>query len=297
MAKLSDNPITQTDIKEYLSNYSDFSFELRVLKEFVDSGFNCEHGGTYKDPVTSKSREYDIRALMQEGLFRTHLSIECKNLRENFPLVVHCLMRKKNESYNELIYTFKPENESQQIGSFSIPMAMPFADFSYSKKVQNVSLYPKEQFVAKSVSQIGRRQENGEITSNDEEVFDKISQAINSAFDLISEAHYLDTNRNPLFISFICPVLVIPDSSLCQAKYSDDGEQLGEPEQICHISYYIGKEWIVGSKPNLLGYILSHLEIVTYSEIKTFIQTYLGDYKKRCFSVINSGPGFLERLS
>ncbi len=267
MSKLSPNPITQSDIKKYLSSYSDFSFELRVLKKFVDMGFKCSHGGTYEDPVTGKSREYDIRALIQTGFIRVHLSIECKNLRENFPLVVHCLERKDNESYNELIHTFQPKAPTQQVGPISLPLPSTFMEISQSIRIQQFSLYPEKQFVAKSADQVGKRQDNGDITSTDGEVFDKISQAINSSRDLISEAHYLDTDIYPTYLTLVCPVLVIPDSSLWQVKYSDDGEQIGEPKQINHVSYYIGKEWTVGDKLHSLNYTISHLEIVTYSEI------------------------------
>lgn len=102
--KLIPNPITETDIEEYLNDFADFSFELRVLKELSGLSLRCEHGGTYDDPVTGKSREFDIRALYQEGAIRVHLSVECKNLHPNFPLVMHCLRRKQNEAYNEWIY-------------------------------------------------------------------------------------------------------------------------------------------------------------------------------------------------
>jgi hypothetical protein len=36
-----------------------------VLKELGDLKLRCQHGGTYDDPVTGKSREFDIRALNQ----------------------------------------------------------------------------------------------------------------------------------------------------------------------------------------------------------------------------------------
>lgn len=292
MSKLSPDPIVQTDIKKYLNNYSDFSFELQVLKKFSDLGFECSHGGTYEDPVTNKSREYDIRALLQKKFLRIHLSVECKNLRENFPLVVHCLERKENESYNELIFTFKPKPPTQQLGPISVPLPSAFIEFSRSIKVQQFSLYPKKQFVAKSADQVGKRNDNGEITSTDGEVFDKISQAINSAIDLISEAHYLDTDVFPAYLTFVCPVLVIPDSTLWQAKYSDTGEQIGDPNQINHISYYIGKGWTVGDKLHSLHYTLSHLEIVTYSELQNFVEKYLGDYADICSAVIQRGGEF-----
>ena len=286
MSKLSSNPVTQADIKKFLNTSSDFSFELHVLKKFVDMGFICSHGGTYEDPVTRKSREFDIRALLQYQSISLHLSIECKNLRENFPLVVHCLERKENESYNELIHTFEPRPMTQQVGSVSLPVGI--IENSRSIRLRQATLYPKNQFVAKSADQIGKRLDNGEITANDGEVFDKISQAINSSIDLISEAHYLDTDISPSYYTFIFPVLVIPDSSLWQAKYADDGAQIGEPEQINHVSYFIGKEWTVDDKFPL-SYTISHLEIVTVSEIQNFVKNYLGDFFDLCSALISRG--------
>ena len=72
---LSPDPITESDVKRYLNNYSDFSFELQVLKKFVDLGFKCSHSGTYEDPVTSKSRQYDIRALHQKKFIRVRIPV------------------------------------------------------------------------------------------------------------------------------------------------------------------------------------------------------------------------------
>ena len=62
--QLKSDQITRVDIEEYLADYADFSFELRVLKELTDLKIKCQHGGTYEDPITKKSREFDIRALM-----------------------------------------------------------------------------------------------------------------------------------------------------------------------------------------------------------------------------------------
>jgi hypothetical protein len=91
MSKLLTDPISQSDIEEYLKDYSDFSFELNVLNELQNLGLMCQHGGTYNDPLTGKSREFDIRAIYQYWPIKIHLSVECKNIRNNFPLVMHCL--------------------------------------------------------------------------------------------------------------------------------------------------------------------------------------------------------------
>jgi hypothetical protein len=280
MSKLLPDPITQSDIEEYLNDYADFSFELRVLKELTDLKLQCQHGGTYDDPITGKSREFDIRALLQDRFIRIHLSIECKNLHDNFPLVVHCLKRRVNESYNELIYTFDPE-KNYDSGS----MIAAIQGNSKSIRVPGSSLYSKDKYVAKSTDQVGRRTDRT-ITASDGGVFEKISQAINSSSDLISEAHDLDATELE-YLTFVCPVLVVPDSTLWQVKYSDDGARVELPELTTHVSYFIGKEWTVGSGLYKLTYTISHLELITFSQIKEFVVKYLRDYITLFHSTIN----------
>jgi hypothetical protein len=291
MSKLLHDPITLTDIEEYLANYADFSFELRVLKELTGLNLQCQHGGTYDDPVTGKSREFDIRALSKKTyrhqsrrmIIRVHLSVECKNLRDNFPLVLHCMKRKKNESYNELIYTSDPEKRYE---SGSMTAALD----SNVKSVRAVKLplYPEGEYVAKSADQIGRRTDRT-IIANDGGVFEKISQAINSSRDLISAANNLDADEKTEFLTFVCPVLVIPDSTLWQVRYSDDGARMGPPEPIKHVTYFIGKEWSVGTHLQRLSYSISHLEVLTFSEINNFVTQYLIGYVNLIYDEVNWG--------
>lgn len=100
MAKLKNNQISLTDLLEYLNSYSDFSFELAVLKMLRENEVECEHGGHYQDPVTNKSREFDIRAIKTIEHFRVRMAIECKNIRENFPILISCIPRHTQESYH-----------------------------------------------------------------------------------------------------------------------------------------------------------------------------------------------------
>ncbi len=86
MVKLFDREIEKKDIIEYLNSYSDFSFEIKVLNKVISLGFKCEHSGTYKDPVTGVTREFDIRATKKihdydKKTLYLCLAIECKNVR------------------------------------------------------------------------------------------------------------------------------------------------------------------------------------------------------------------------
>lgn len=272
-SKLKSDAIKQFDIEEYLNDYSDFSFELRVLKELTDLNLFCQHGGTYEDPVTGKSREFDIRALMYGNeAVSIHLSVECKNIRNNFPLVVHCVKRKPVESYHDLVHTYDPKNKYNE----SELRSLAIHEKARSITESNNTPYLEGDYVAKSADQVGRRND-GTIEATDGGVFDKISQAINSSRDLIYEANELSAEDSD-YLTFICPVLVVPDSTLWQVNYSDDGARIGSPVPINHISYFIGKEWTVGGKLHSLSYSISHLEIVTFSEIKNFVESYLKDH-------------------
>jgi hypothetical protein len=69
MAKLKPDPITLTDLEEYLVEYSDFSFEMSVLQALEQAHFSCDHSGSYTDPVSGKIRQFDIRAWRKRNGF------------------------------------------------------------------------------------------------------------------------------------------------------------------------------------------------------------------------------------
>jgi hypothetical protein len=288
MANLNNNPITEADLEEYLQGYSDFSFEVQVLNKFTKLGFICEHSGTYDDPITNKSREFDIRAIYTKSYMRLCLSVECKNLRDNFPLITHCLPRKRIESYNEILRTYTPgELWDNSVGHETLQ------GFSKSFRLKTGNaIYQPEDYVAKSADQVGRKDYDKLITSTDGGVFDKVSQAINSAYGLIDDAHNL-RDMDYSYYSLIFPVLIVPDNTLWQAKYDKEGSRQGKPEKIKRISYFIGKEWsMVGEEST--RYTISHLEIVTFSEIENFVANYLLEHLDSCNWTIRDGDGFQD---
>src|SRR5581483_4352389 len=104
MAKLRDDPITADDLQAFIDSKADFAFEMRVLRRFEQLGYACEHGGTYRDPVTDKTRQFDIRAKRSDAqAARLAVSAECKNIGANFPLLVHAVPRRRNEAFHDLI--------------------------------------------------------------------------------------------------------------------------------------------------------------------------------------------------
>jgi hypothetical protein len=99
MAKLKPGAVTQADLIEYLDSYAVFSFEVGVLKALTELEFSCDHAGSYTDRATRKDREFDIRATKEFGKCFLRLAVECKNLRENFPLLVSCLPRREEDPF------------------------------------------------------------------------------------------------------------------------------------------------------------------------------------------------------
>lgn len=268
--KLKNDPITKDDIAEYLQESSDFAFEVLVLRKLTSLGFTCEHAGTYEDPITKKTREFDIRAtkrLIAEPNFYLNitLSVECKNLKKNFPLVVHCMPREENERYLDLVWASEIQ---YHLMVYENAMRVPLKNED--------SPYEKNGVVGKSCDQVGRRaNQNGELISNDGDVFDKISQAINAAYDLLKKAHYA-ADKVLDVITLVIPVLVVPNDRIWTVCYKKTGEIEREPTIEGNVEYYLGKSWLVGDLPNEIKrrYYLSHLEIVHIDKINEMIEKY-----------------------
>ena len=278
MAKLQEGPITATDIRTFADGCSDFGFELRVLALLHALGVNCEHGGTYDDPVTDKPRQFDIRAFLDIGEHRVRFAIECKNLRENFPLVVFTIPRIENESYHEVVFSHKPKEDSR--------MPAPFANHGTRLCLEREHcFYSVGDNVGKSCSQVGKGM-NGKLTGNDSEVYDKWHQAIHSAHDLVDRANKDWGGREGNgAVTFVLPVLVVPNERLWEIAYTPDGSHDGDPQQVDRSCYYIDK--FVASSDRFAGIPVrfSHLEILTENGLAKMCDDLLnGDLSKKAFS-------------
>ena len=186
MAKLKNDRIGSPELIEFLNTSADFGFELRCLERLSRLGFRCQHGGSYVDRVTSKARQFDIRALKEDqgDTLRVRCAVECKNLAESFPLLIMCVPRSRGESFHELILSYDAASQAPR-SQFDIP--------AFHKNCQIIRIdhpisdYAPGASVGKGSVQVGKAQDNS-ITANDAEVFDKWSQALASAHDLADEA-------------------------------------------------------------------------------------------------------------
>jgi hypothetical protein len=258
MAKLSADVITSADIERYISTFSDFGFELAVLNTLASEGLHCRHAGTYEDPVTRKTREFDIQAEttpsktnQRQAVVR--LAIECKNLRPNFPLVLHRVPRADNEAFTDVVWSTKDSGTT-----FTITR-------QYGHRIRlrgRRALYVSGEPVAKAADQVGKRAD-GELVTGDQDVFDRISQALHSSHELLRLSHYASLHDSPDVFAAVIPLLVVPNDRLWAVDYDETGRVIAGPSPIKQATYFVDRDWSFGGDATEVRtwYSLSHLEI------------------------------------
>jgi hypothetical protein len=255
--KRDSEPINAEDIKSYLDDADDFQFEIDVLRACHGGGLITSHGGSYEDSATKKNRQFDIRSQLTKGLCTLKLAIECKNLRADFPLLVSRMPRRDEESYHEVLLS-----SAAKYREFLIDSDRASADH---RRVGG--LFRPKDLVGKATIQIGRKR-TGDFTASDAEVFDKWSQAIGSAHDLIAASrveHQLVASASAATVVF--PILVVGDGALWAIDYLAEGSRLGDPHLVNECSVYLGKAVAIAG----VDYNISHLQIFT----KTAFDGYL----------------------
>lgn len=255
MARLSSDPVTDSDLSKYLES-SDFQLELDIFKSVSSRDIQSSHGGTYADPVTKKDRQYDIRAQINHGACDLKLAIECKNLKENFPLLISCVPRNDAESFHEVILG--------RTNSFPVQSGNIYRKYH--------ATFKRGQPVGKSMAQVGKtvpegRQGESQITSSDAETYEKWAQAVASAHDLVTSSGHSSLNGKGSNAAVICPVLVLPDDMLWAAHYSANGTLKTLPHKVEQCSLFLGKT--IQSK--WIGYTVSHLMMFTKSAFDSYL--------------------------
>lgn len=255
--KLRPDAIGVDEMKCFLETESDFDFELRVLHKLRELNLDCEHGGHYEDPVTKKSREFDIRMRVRgEGNLHLLAAIECKNLRQNFPLLISCVPRTRDEAWHEMVrsdYGSSVVSAGQRVTSDS-------------------GLYRLGDWVGKSTIQVGVTPQ-GEMITNDGEVYEKWGQCLSSLHCFVQEIPTLSANGGA---TMALPILVVPDGRLWQVRYNTDGSRVADPEQVDRCAVYAGGFSIpFGRFETRIG--ISHVEVITFGGLMRFCRQRLGD--------------------
>jgi len=290
MSKLKSDPIQKDDIVEYLDSCSDFSFELSVLKMLRENDVRCEHGGLYEDPVTGKSREFDIRAIKTISNYRIRLAIECKNIRENFPVLVSCMPRHEEESYHQIAMVSEPKSSG--------PLSMSRILQARAKTISlrnEYSIYKINEPVGKSTAQVGRGMD-GSIFANDGELYDKWSQSLSSSADLVSRTYWDGDEKDDedSYFSAVFPIIVIPNGRLWVVNYDDDGNRIQEPCISNRCSSFVDKDYEMDSKISGTRMWISHIEIMSFDGLYSFVDSHMKT--KEGASVIFSTEGIIKAI-
>lgn len=251
MAKLKDEPITQDDLLKYLDESSDFAFELRVLKLIHYYGFACKHGGPYSDPITGKTRQFDIRATRtltgrdNEG-YTICLAVECKNLRPHCPLMVLTVPRTADESYHQ-VYWYNGSN----------------ANCQYMRTTD--CIYPAGGPCGKSLAQVGKTV-GGDLVGPDSEIYDKWVQALASGAGLVVVPSGAPDHSREW--RAILPIVVVPDNTLWLAEHDENGTLKEPPKPAMAIDYFVGHEYLLKLGNREFKYFASHVEFLTFTGLE-----------------------------
>jgi hypothetical protein len=258
MKALKTDPITEADLNAYLAESDDFAFETQAFRMINARHHPCLHGGTYADPVTGKSRQFDIRAEVRgrdesrshDMMFR--LAIECKNIGEHFPLLVQCLPREIEDSFNEFA-------------------AIHGSKMKILRAERRASAYKPGEPTGKSLSQVGRDTSNG-IAATDSDIYEKWAQSLASAHGLAATQSNLEWHFRA-----VVPVLVVPNGRLWRACYDDAGKLVEGPNQVDSVQYFVAEnyQWQCLSG-NRHAFTISHLEIVTLAGLEQLIDQMQG---------------------
>lgn len=278
------------DIKQALLEDNDFGHELRVgriikeIRQRQDDIFNpltridiVEHGGTYTDRVSGKSRQFDYRCRMRrdrsndgEDEGSLWMAVECKNLFERNPLVVCGRKRTRAEAFHTFVESpsWRPET------------ATPYKDQLATKYVDgDFGLYPPREFVGKTLLRIRQVKEKNVAARfvtdpQGTDVYEKWSQALASSVDLAEGTGSPDNER---FIrSFVLPIVVLPNDVLWRVAYDDSGSITEGPTKVEEVEYYVQHPIRVQG----WRLVLTHVHFVTLNGFQGLLSRYINNERR-----------------
>jgi len=267
MAELDTTSITSADIDNYINANDDFAFELEV-RNLCFTGERVEFGGTYIDPVTGKTRQFDIRAYWRRQTRVLQMAIECKRLQPYAPLVMSRVPRRSQESFHELIYCYERSFQTLRIKE---------CRYESVKLVGKTNMQLRREMTARDKG----KPTKFEFKSDDKAVFEKWEQALCSADELVRTAPDFVRTVGDVFV-MVLPVVVIPDGTLWVVDYHERKGHMErqKPQPVDHASFYVAKDYgtLAGPTPR---YCISHLEFFTFSAFRDFTRL-LSNYQDQC---------------
>lgn len=252
-------PPTAEEIAATLGTIDDFGFELRVGAVLAGvPKLDLQHGGTYDDPALNKPRQFDYRARITGEMrgFPAHLllAVECKNLSPLAPLVVSGGERDKREAFHCVAHSAKAILNAPKDRVVRTGWSM-------------AGFYAPQEFVGKSLNQIVRK-DNQWVPKGDSDIYDRYSQALASATDLVEEAVYLAHQQpHPNSASaVVLPIVVVPNDTLWGAVYGPKGTLREEPKKVAWCSFFVDRAYPWEE------FTISHVEFMTLRGLGFFLE-------------------------
>lgn len=242
--KLPPVPLSATDIADFVASQADFGFEMAVLRELRSRGFDCHHAASYEDPVTGKLRAFDIRARRTGPCAELCLTVECKHLSAQAPLLVHSTPRLDTESFHSVIAKHARGGDQ----------------WPFTTTMSPSDTYPSGDSVGRQTDQPSRNGQ-GAWVSADAGTYDKWIQAVNGARDFAQRVS--SSGLRSGFALAVLPMLVVPTGTLWQADYDAGGNSVGPPRGVGSSQLFIGYTWPLNGFITPLSLSVSHLEICT----------------------------------
>jgi hypothetical protein len=255
MQKPKPEPITELDMRAYLDTQDDLRLELAALRVCSDHGWSVRHGGFYTDPITKKMRQFDLRAHQALDDMRICLTIECKALKDTYPLLLSRLPRSNDEAFHEVLLSHSPVSQG--------PMSIPAED-EVARTLRmdgHASAYKINEPSGKHTVQV-RRHGDSKTNTGDAEAFEKWSQALASASDVIHDnATECESIENAHLFSVTLPVLLVANRTLWAVDYDSTGVEIAAPRKIESAEFFVGRSY--SSIMPTFNYEVSHLHVVT----------------------------------
>ena len=248
MAKPRNPPFSQDELRAFISERSDFAFEMLALNQLSGVGFACRHAATFVDPISGKIREFDIRARRAAEGIDIRLAVECKHLTLESPLIAHRTPRGPHESNHSLITYHCGRDVSTWRPSTVSPSRM----------------YPTSEHVGRKLEQ-PKKKDDGTPVHSDSATFEKWSQALSGVHDEL--ARLVAAPPSQTITYGVIPVLVVPDGTLFAVDYDMAGAIVSELRPVLKAELFVGHTWVVSGWRREVSVAFSHIEIVTLSRM------------------------------
>jgi hypothetical protein len=180
--------------------------------------------------------------------------------------------RPPEDAYHELMHSWQRQNMRDKLARVLRPE-------------RPGGIYRPGDPTGKRTAQVARLG-TGTFKDDDRDSYEKWSQALASAADLIRDSVAAASDSQQA-LSVILPILVVADGTLWVAEYSENGARNGLAHTADAVELFVNREytWELKALPEVQVYRISHLHIYTRTGFATFLQDFSrpGRLRERAF--------------